>query len=62
MSVRRTSATGAKADTISDTGATTRLSTPPSLHTVRIESESLPTGMAMPSAGHSSRPTARTVS
>ncbi len=47
---------------ISDTGATTSLATPASSHLVRIDSESLPTGMLMPSAGHSSMPTARTVS
>ena len=35
---------------------------PPSCHVVRIDIESLPTGMLMPSAGHSSIATARTVS
>ena len=34
----------------------------PRCHAVFIDSESLPTGIAMPSAGHSSSPTARTVS
>ncbi len=62
MSVPRTSVTGAKAETISDTGATTSLAAPASSHLVRIDSESLPTGMLMPSAGHSSMPTALTVS
>ena len=45
VSVRRTSATGANAETISETGATTRRSSPPSRHTVRIDIESLPTGI-----------------
>ena len=61
VQVLRTSPTGANAETISDTGATTDLRVAPSLHTVFIDSESLPTGMAMPSAGHSSSPTACTV-
>ena len=47
---------------MSETGAVTACSVPPSLHVVRIDIESLPTGMLMPSAGHSSTPTARTVS
>ncbi len=51
VSVPRTSVTGAKAETISDTGATTSLAAPASSHLVRIDSESLPTGMLMPSAG-----------
>jgi hypothetical protein len=38
------------------------LASPPSFHVVRIDSESLPTGIEMPSAGHSSMPTAFTVS
>jgi hypothetical protein len=38
------------------------LSCSPSFQVVRIDSESLPTGMLMPSAGHSSMPTAFTVS
>ena len=51
VSVGRTSASGAKADTISDTGATTARSRPsPSFHAVRIDIESLPTGMERPSA------------
>ena len=62
VSVRLTSVTGAKAETISDTGANICLSPPSSLQTVFIDSESLPTGMAIPSSGHSSIPTVRTVS
>ena len=55
------SATGANADTISDTGDVTARSRPLSYHAVRIDKESLPTGTASPSAGHSSSPTARTI-
>ena len=62
VSVRRTSFTGANADTISDSGATTLFSTPPSLQAVFIDNESLPTGIAIPSCGHNSLATARTVS
>ena len=63
VSVPRTSASVANAVTISDTGAVTWRSTPPSSrHFVRIDRLSLPTGTPMPSAGHSSMPTARTVS
>ena len=58
MSAARTSATGANAETMSDSGATTSL---PS-QAVRIDSESLPTGIETPSAGHSSSATAFTVS
>ena len=59
----RTSVTRAKAETISDTGDITDFAAPSaSFQVVRIDSESLPTGMLMPSAGHSSMPTARTVS
>ena len=58
----RTSYTGAKAETISETGEVTAFESPSSFHVVRIDSESLPTGMLMPSAGHSSMPTALTVS
>ena len=60
--MRRTSFTGANADTISDTGATTLFSTPPSLQAVFIDNESLPPGIAIPSCGHNSLPTTRTVS
>ncbi len=56
------SVTLAKPETISDSGATTLLSMPFSCHRVRMDRESLPTGMAMPSFGHSSMPTAFTVS
>ena len=45
VSVRRASRTGANAETISDTGAVTALSTPSSRHVVRIDIESLPTGI-----------------
>jgi len=62
VSVPRTSSSVAKAVTMSETGAVTCLLAPPSDQRVFIDSESLPTGMPMPSAGHSSRPTARTVS
>ncbi len=62
VSVRRTSFTGAKAEMMSETGATTLLFPSPSRHTVFIDSESLPTGIAMPNAGHNSLPTAWTVS
>src|SRR5581483_8911117 len=58
----RTSTTGAKAETISDTGAVTDLSLPFPDHTARMDSESLPTGMLNPSAGQNAMPTARTVS
>ena len=49
---------------MSDTGATTDFGAPsfvsPARHALRIDKESLPTGMAMPSAGQSSSPTALT--
>ena len=63
VSVRRTSPTGANAETISDTGDHTAFSVaaPSSVQRVRMDSESLPTGMAISSAGHNSMPTARTV-
>ena len=54
----RTSSTGAKAETTSDSGATTSL---PS-QAVRIDRESFPTGIDTPSAGQSSSATALTVS
>ena len=47
------SLTGANADTIRDTGATTLYSSSPSSHLARIDSESLPTGIAMPRSRHS---------
>ena len=62
VSVRRTSSTGANDETISDTGETTLRSPSCAFHAVFIDSESLPTGIAMPSAGQSSSPTARTAS
>ena len=55
-------ATGANADTISDSGAVTDRACLPAPTRVRIDIESLPTGIAMPSAGQSSMPTARTIS
>ena len=61
VSVARTSPRVAKAVTISDTGEVTFLAPSASCHWVRMDSESLPTGMDTPSAGHSSRPTALTV-
>jgi hypothetical protein len=67
VSVPRTSASVANAVTIRLTGDVTFFfSAPPPgrirhVHWVRIDSESLPTGMEMPSAGHSSMPTALTV-
>ena len=58
----RTSATLAKALTIRLTGETTLCAAPASsVHCVRMDRLSLPTGMLTPSAGHSSRPTARAV-
>ena len=54
MSDRRTSSTGANAVTISESGAVTHWRLPSCSHVVRMLSESLPTGIAMPSAGHSS--------
>ena len=62
VTARRTSVTGAKAETISDSGAVTAFASPASLQRVFIDIESLPTGITMPSAGHSSMPTARTAS
>jgi hypothetical protein len=68
VSVPRTSPSVANAVTIRLTGDVTFFfSAPPpgapsgTVHCVRIDSESLPTGMEMPSAGHSSMPTALTV-
>jgi hypothetical protein len=56
--------TGANAEMMSDMGAVTLLSAPlfASRQVVRIDIESLPTGIEMPSAGQSSMPTAFTVS
>ena len=62
VNVPRTSASDAKAVTMSDTGEVTFFFSSPSVHVVRIDSESLPTGIDMPNAGHSSMPTAFTVS
>ncbi len=54
VSTPRASLTGANAVTISETGAVTPLRCPSSSQTVRIDSESLPTGMLRPAATHSS--------
>ena len=62
VSVRLASGLGAKAVMISDSGETTALFSPLSCQVVRIDMESLPTGMLMPSAGHNSLPTACTAS
>ena len=62
VQVARTSSQGAKAETTSDSGDTTAFSSPCSSHVVRIDIESLPTGMPMPSLGQRSRATAFTVS
>ena len=56
------SVTDAKAETISETGAVMRFSPLLSFQTVVMLIESLPTGIVMPSAGHSSMPTACTAS
>ena len=45
-----------------ETGATTFLDSAPSCHEVDIDNESFPTGMEIPSAGHSSIPIAFTES
>ncbi len=62
VSAARASATGANAETISEIGAVTALGVPFSVHVVRIDIESLPTGMDRPIATHVSIATARTVS
>ena len=62
VSVPRTSATGANADTMSETGAVTARSTPSARHVVRIDIESLPTGIDNPRRTQVSSATARTVS
>ena len=63
VSVPRTSGRLTKALTMSETGALTFFTLPDgaSAHCVRMDNESLPTGIEMPSAGQSSRPTACTV-
>ena len=63
VSVPRTSGRLTNALTMSETGALTFLTAPDeaSAHCVRMDKESLPTGIEMPSAGQSSRPTACTV-
>ena len=56
------SVTGAKAEMMSEMGAVIRFFSPvaASFQTVLILIESLPTGIVMPRAGQSSRPTAWT--
>ena len=61
VKVLRTSNTGANAVITPVIGEVTALSSP-SFQVVRIESESLPTGIAMPNAGHISIPIAFTPS
>ena len=61
VSVRLASAIGANAEITSETGATTERWPRSSVHSVRMESESLPTGMVMPSLAQRSTPTASTV-
>ena len=62
VKVLRTSVTGAKAVMTPDIGEVTDLSSPSSFQVVRIDNESLPTGIAIPSAGHISIPIALTPS
>ena len=58
----RTSGTDANAETINVIGAVTECSPCSSRHCVCIDKLSLPTGIAIPNAGHSSIPTAVTAS
>ena len=60
--VLRASVTCANAEITKETGEITFLVSLPSRHSVAMDKESLPTGMDMPSAGHSSIPTALTES
>ena len=62
VQVPRTSSHGAKAETMSDRGPTTSRVSPSSSQVVRMDIESLPTGIPSPSLGHKSRATAFTVS
>ena len=62
VSERRTSATGANAEITSDSGEVCVRVSPSCCQTAFIDSESLPTGIAMPRLGHSSSPTAFTAS
>ena len=62
VSVPATSWTGAKAVMIRLIGELTVLSTPSSCQLAFMDRLSFPTGMVMPSAGHSSSPTAYTAS
>ena len=60
VTVRRTSSTRAKAVMTSDSGEVISRCSVPCCQRVFIDMESLPTGMVIPSAGHSSSPTAFT--
>ena len=62
VSVPRTSVIFENAVTIKLTGDNTSFCTSPSFQRVRMESESLPTGMPKPNCGHRSMPIAFTVS
>ena len=62
VSVLRASVVLANAVTTKEIGAVTALLSPSSFQMVFMLMESLPTGMLIPSAGHSSMPTALTVS
>ena len=57
----RMSATGANPETIRDNGAVLLLVSPCSSQTERMDIESLPTGIQIPSSGHKSSATAFTV-
>ena len=61
VKVPRTSLKVAKALTIKETGDVTFWLVPSAFHCVRMDKLSLPTGIEMPKAGHSSIPTAATV-
>ena len=56
-----TSRTGENAVIMSDRGEVTALFSPLSFHEVRIDIESFPTGIVMPSSGQKFIPTASTV-
>ena len=62
VNASRTSPQGAKPETINDTGAVTARSPSALSHTVRMDIESLPTGIVIPKAGQKSMPMASTVS
>ena len=60
--VLRTSSTRANAEITNESGAVTAFCSPLSIQVVRIDMESLPTGIVKPNAGQSSSPTAFTAS